>query len=87
MSGAETNDRGRPRRGGKKAAKPERPQIKDMVLSALEAAGGVDYLVRQAEEDPARFMTLVAKVLPLEDEAEQEIGKKVPRALAWKPPT
>ena len=87
MSESETNDRGRPRRAGKIAAKAESPQIKDMVLSALEAAGGVDYLVRQAEKDPTRFMMLVAKVLPLQDEGEQEIGKPVARALTWQPPT
>ncbi len=40
--------------------------IKDMITQALEKAGGVEYLVRQAEENPGAFMTLVGKVLPLQ---------------------
>ena len=40
--------------------------IKDMITQALEKAGGVEYLVRQAEENPGPFMTLVGKVLPLQ---------------------
>jgi hypothetical protein len=43
--------------------------LKDMVLGALEQAGGEGggqaYLARQAEENPAAFMVLVGKVLPL----------------------
>ena len=35
-----------------------------MVLRALDGAGGIDYLVRQADENPASFMTLVGKVIP-----------------------
>ena len=40
--------------------------IKAMVLAALDKAGGVDYLQRQATENPTAFMTLVGKVLPLQ---------------------
>ena len=40
--------------------------IKDMILMALDKAGGADYLARQAEETPAAFMALVGKVLPLQ---------------------
>lgn len=75
------------RRGRKSAADARTPQLKDMILSALDEAGGVQYLVRQAQEDPARFMTLVAKVLPLQDEAEEGLARQLARALAWKPPT
>jgi hypothetical protein len=41
-------------------------QVKDMVITALSKAGGVDYLVSQAGENPAAFMTLVGKVIPLQ---------------------
>jgi hypothetical protein len=37
-----------------------------MILAALDSAGGVDYLTRQAETNPAAFMTLLGKVLPLQ---------------------
>lgn len=38
--------------------------IKAMILAALDEVGGKDYLIRQADENPAAFMTLVGKVLP-----------------------
>jgi len=40
--------------------------IKDMVIKALDKAGGVDYLVEQADKNPAAFLTLVGKVIPLQ---------------------
>lgn len=40
--------------------------LKDMILSALDTAGGVNYLVAQAHDNPSAFMTLVGKVLPLQ---------------------
>ena len=35
-----------------------------MILMALDKAGGVDYLHRQAEESPGAFLSLIGKVLP-----------------------
>lgn len=40
--------------------------LKDMILQALNGAGGVAYLQRQAKESPAAFLTLVGKVLPMQ---------------------
>ncbi len=40
--------------------------LKDMILGALDGAGGQAYLTRQAEENPQAFMTLIGKVLPLQ---------------------
>lgn len=40
--------------------------VKDMILGALSDAGGREYLLRQADENPTAFMTLVGKVLPLD---------------------
>lgn len=55
-------------RAGRKPGVPNKMngQIKDMILGALERAGGEKYLARQANENPAAFMTLVGKVLPLQ---------------------
>jgi hypothetical protein len=39
--------------------------LKDMILQALHGAGGVEYLQTQAEANPAAFMALVGKVLPM----------------------
>lgn len=40
--------------------------VKDMVLQALNGAGGVKYLQRQADENPSAFLTLIGKVIPLQ---------------------
>lgn len=40
--------------------------VKEMILTALSGAGGAAYLQRQADENPAAFMSLVGKVLPLQ---------------------
>lgn len=39
-------------------------QLKEMILGALEGAGGLEYLKQQAVENPGPFMTLLGKVLP-----------------------
>lgn len=38
--------------------------LKTMVEQALEQAGGVNYLARQAEENPGAFLALLGKLLP-----------------------
>jgi len=40
--------------------------LKDMILEALHGAGGVEYLKRQAKDNPGPFLSLVGKVLPLQ---------------------
>lgn len=40
--------------------------VKEMVLAALDKAGGEDYLLEQAGKNPTAFLTLVGKVLPLD---------------------
>jgi hypothetical protein len=40
-------------------------ELKEMILQALDGAGGVDYLIRRAEDTPAPFLALIGKVLPL----------------------
>lgn len=45
-------------------------EVKQMILDALDAAGGkgggVEYLTKQAKKNPKSFLTLVGKVLPLQ---------------------
>jgi hypothetical protein len=52
--------KGRPKGSPNKATKA----LKDMILGALDDAGGQDYLRRQSIENPTAFMTLIGKVLP-----------------------
>lgn len=55
--------KGRPKGSVNKATKA----IKEMILQALDEAhpeGGVEYLKKQANEQPVAFMSLIAKVMP-----------------------
>ena len=45
--------------------------LKDMILKALDGAGGVKYLQDQAKDNPGPFMALVGKVLPLQITGEE----------------
>jgi hypothetical protein len=40
--------------------------LKDMILAALDKAGGEAYLVERAHKNPGPFMSLIAKVLPMQ---------------------
>ena len=40
--------------------------IKDMLLASLDQAGGQAYFLRQAEENPTAFMSLISKIIPAE---------------------
>jgi hypothetical protein len=54
--------------GGSRAGIPNRitATLKDMILAALDKAGGEEYLIEQAHKNPVAFMSLIARVLPLE---------------------
>lgn len=56
------------RRGGRQKGAPNKTTkaLKDMILAALDGVGGEAYLQRQAAKNPAAFLTLVGKVLPLQ---------------------
>lgn len=66
--------KGHARYGGRKKGTPNKQTaaVKDMVLTALSDVGGVKYLVRQANENPTAFMTLVGKVIPLQVAGDPE---------------
>ena len=40
--------------------------VKELILGALDQAGGQSWLARQADENPVAFMALLAKLLPSE---------------------
>lgn len=52
--------------GGSRKGRPNKvtKALKDMILGALDQAGGEDYLLKQAQENPQAFLTLIGKVLP-----------------------
>lgn len=53
--------------GGSRKGVPNKltSDVKAMILAALDKAGGAEYLLKQANENPASFLTLVGKVLPM----------------------
>ena len=57
---------------GRKRGVPNRltAELRGVVLSALHNAGGVDYLVKVARENPAVFCALLGRLLPLEARLE-----------------
>ena len=54
--------------GGRVAGTPNKfsANLRAMILNALSEAGGEEYLARQANENPAAFLTLLGKVLPMQ---------------------
>lgn len=52
--------------GGSRKGKPnkETKALREMILAALDRAGGERYLFEQAKQNPNAFMTLIGKVLP-----------------------
>ena len=42
--------------------------IRDMIVQALDEAGGVTYLVNAARESPSAFLSLIGKVMPVQVE-------------------
>jgi hypothetical protein len=65
------------RRGGRKKGTPNKinGELKEMILEALNNAGGVKYLQARANDTPAAFLTLLGKVLPMQVSAGDGKGK------------
>jgi hypothetical protein len=56
-----TSGQGRP----KGALNKQTKELKDMILGALDKAGGIGYLHEQATANPTAFMSLIGRVLPM----------------------
>lgn len=39
-------------------------KLREMILNALDQAGGLEYMARQAHEQPVAFLKLLGQVLP-----------------------
>lgn len=61
-------------------------ELKEMILGALDDAGGQSYLARQAEDNPTAFLNLVGKVLPHELKAKVEGDQTVAMTITWQQP-
>jgi hypothetical protein len=71
--------KGRPKGAVNKVTK----NLREMILGALDDAGGQAYLAEQAHENPPAFMALLGRVLPPEARAEppQQITFNLGREL------
>ena len=54
------------RAGGRKKSIPNKltATVKEAIEIAFKGVGGSEYLMRQAEENPQAFMTLLGKIIP-----------------------
>ncbi|CAB4139741.1 hypothetical protein UFOVP353_12 [uncultured Caudovirales phage] len=73
--------------GGSRKGKPNKinGELKEMILGALDQAGGVKYLLAQAHDNPNAFLTLVGKVLPMTVNGDP--NKPISLAFTWLPPS
>ncbi len=69
--------KGLPKTGGRRKGTPNQftADVRPMVYQALQKAGGVDYLVRQADENPGPFLSLVSRCMP--KEIHQEVTAEI----------
>lgn len=75
--------KGKPGPGRPKGApNKQTTAIKEMIIAALDKAGGVDYLEAQSRENPVAFMGLVGKVLPLQLAGAGEDGEHI-HVIKW----
>lgn len=61
---------------GRKKGVPNKTtkMLKDMILGALDKAGGEAYLLKLAKTQPASFATLLGKILPTQLQHSGNIG-------------
>ena len=62
--------------GGRQKGTPNKENrlLREMILQALDEqdGGGVEYLKKQASDNPASFMTILGKILPTQISGDDE---------------
>lgn len=68
--------KGQPKLGGRKKGTPNKVtvELRQMVLNALDKAGGENYLLEQARANPTAFLTILGKVLPMQVNASVTVN-------------
>lgn len=74
---------GGPKTGGRKKGSKNKTTkaLKDAILQAFDKVGGMNYLVRVANEDPKTFCALLGKVLPMTVASDPDQPVKI--VVAW----
>ena len=72
--------------GGRVRGTPNKfnADIKNMIIQALDEAGGVSYLTAQSELNPVAFLGLIGKVLPLQIKSDVDVNGKL--VIEWQKP-
>jgi hypothetical protein len=65
--------------GGRAKGTPNKvnQSVREAIQMAFEQVGGVEYLVRLAQEDPKTFVPLLIKTMPPEPKVRQEGGLNI----------
>lgn len=58
-------------------------ELKEMILEALTEAGGVEYLKAKAQSNPAAFIALIGKILPLQVNGSGENGEIIVKIIRY----
>jgi len=71
------------RYGGRAKGTPNKTtaELKEMILKALDNAGGETYLTTQAHANPQAFLTLVGKILPKDINANVNVNEELAKRL------
>ena len=59
--------------------------LKEMILGALEQAGGEQYLFTQAHDNQNAFLSLIGRILPTEVKAEHTCANGTPLEIVIVP--
>ena len=67
--------KGIPKTGGRKPGAENKitRDVKEMVLTALSEAGGVDYLKKISLENPTAFVSLIGRIIPTESKVDMNV--------------
>ena len=70
--------------GGRQKGTPNKltASVKDSILAAFDEVGGPAYLVKQAEDHPVAFLSLLGRVLPIQAELSGANGGPFMAAVA-----
>ncbi len=70
---------GHKKKGGRQQGSTNKTtgELKGLISAALAKVGGVDYLVKQAENNPTAFLTLVGKILPKDINHDSKVDLKM----------
>jgi hypothetical protein len=80
--------KGSPKTGGRQKGSLNKIklEVKEAIAAAFDEAGGKDYLLKLATEDPRTFCALVGKIVPLAVGGDPD-GQPVKIEYSWAAPS